>query len=230
MLSKQDIDNMPDDEDEAFAFVAELFEEHVRAAQALSQTMDYADALGCADEVLAIVEAWGNPEKYTRLGQAPRGDDEWYQWWTDFRATMRHYKVRALMLRRQSMLTVVLDKSHRAKIHGLLNRIRNIIPDLHLSDARHDRIIKLISKLEREVDLRRTGMEWFGAVVLEVSSIARQVGENAKPLIDDLERLTKIFSEAKDEDLSPPSLPAPKPTPRIEDKRSKAELDDDIPF
>jgi len=228
MLSKDDVDSLPDDQDEAFALLSELFETYVEGRDK-GRHMDgiqYADALGCADEVRAILTAWDAEEKYPRLMRnPPPGDGEWYEWWTEFQSAMRHYKVHALMMRRKSLMSVVLDKSHRAKIRGLLSRVREIVSQLKVSPAKHEKIIDLISKLENEVDRPRTRMEAFFALVLEGSSVMRQVGEDAKPLIEDIEKINDLFSEAKDDDLSPPALPPPKPAPRIEDKR-----DDDIPF
>jgi hypothetical protein len=233
MLSREDIDNLPDDEDEAFALLSDLFEAYVEERSAQRNGMQHADAVGCAEEVQAVVTAWDGEEKYRRLMRNPApGDGEWFEWWTDFQGTMRHYKVRALMLRRKSLMSVVLDKSHRAKIRALLNRVRGIVPNLKVSVAKHEKILDLISKLENEVDRPRTRMEAFFALVLEGSSVMRQVGEDAKPLIEDIEKINGLFSEAKDDDLSPPSLPPPTPKPRIEDKRPKSRggMDDDIPF
>lgn len=86
-------------------------------------------------------------------------------------------------------MSVVLDKSHRAKIRALLSRVRDIVPKLNVSSAKHEKIFDLIAKVENEVDRPRTRMEAFFALVLEGSSVARQVGEDAKPLIDDIERI-----------------------------------------
>lgn len=233
MLSKDDIDNLPDDEDEAFGVLSETFEAYVAAGSEQRHGMDYADAVGCAEEIKAVLAAWDAEDKYPRLtGKPPAGDAEWYEWWTGFQGAMRHYKVRALMLRRKSLMTVVLSRSHRAQIRARLGRVREIIPSLRVSTAKHEKIIDLISKLENEVDRPRTRMEAFFALVLEGSSVMRQVGKDAKPLIEDIEKINKLFSEAKDDDLSPPALPPPALKPRIEDKRPKkgGELDDDIPF
>jgi hypothetical protein len=236
MLTKQDIDGLPDDPVDAFAAIADLFEAFVEDRQGDREGIATGEAVRAAEDVLAVIAALGVQDDYPRLQRGipvENNPEDFWSWWADFRGAVRYYRTHALMVRRKSPLSVVLDSSHRSKIRALLSRVRDIVPQLKVSQSKQEKIIDLISRLENEVDRPRTRLESFLGLMLQGGSVAKQLGDDAKPLIEDIERIKNVLADAKEEDLPTPSLPPSKPTPRIKDQRPparKAELDDDIPF
>lgn len=242
MLTKDHIDSLPDDPVDALVAIADLFFAHLQAVESDRAGLSNIEALHCAEEVKAAIEGLETEGFYPRLfeRQPPSPEAEIFSaWFADFRSSVAYYRTNAMMKRRKSATSVALGPSHRARIHALLNGIREIVPKLKVTPAKHERIFDLISKLENEVDRPRTRMESLLQLILQVSRVGKQVGEDAKPLIEGVERITDALSGAKEEEeaASTPRLPGPKETPKLPGPkepgrpRSRADgLDDDIPF
>ena len=232
MLTDDDIQNLPDDPAQSFAVIADKLEEFCSRAEQEREGLTQADATRCAEDIYAHLAATNTGDLFPRLEKRPpRGTDAFWEWWTEFRAAVRHYRTFILIAQKKGPLTIILNDSHRAKIHALLNRVREIVPKLQVSVAKKDNILTLIAKLESEVDRQRTRTESLWGLMLEGGAALKQLGEDAKPLVEDLERVKRVFSEAKADDLPMPEIAPPPETKKIAGpKKSRAELDDDIPF
>lgn len=81
MLSKEDIDSLPDDPEEAFAALADLFEAYVVDRVERRNGIPYDDAIGCVEEIQAVVSALGADDHYPRLMASPPRDDGGPDFW-----------------------------------------------------------------------------------------------------------------------------------------------------
>lgn len=235
MLTEEDIRSLPDDPAQAFAAMADKLAKLVSESAEFREGLSQADAMQAAEDIYAHLAATDTEDLFPRLAaRPPRNTEGFWDWWAEFISSVRYYRTYILMSQKAGPLTVVLNESHRAKIRALLVRVREIVPKLKVSEAKRENIINLVTKLESEVERPRTWTESFFGMLLIGGATAKQLGDDAKPLIDDLERIKNIFSDAKADDLPLPQLPPPTVPKKIENRsgvpRSKSELDDDIPF
>jgi hypothetical protein len=227
MLTSDDIENLPDDRDQAFAIIAEKLDEYVSK---LEQDFGMREARLCAEEIGAYLHATETIDDYPRLNfRVPRDSDEFWDWWNDFSAAVHFYRTKARLKKSSGPLTVILDADHRARIHALLGQIRHIVPRLEVTVRKKDAIFAHIARLESEVDRQKTSTESFWALMMEGGSALGKAGTEAEPFIAALERVKKVFFEAKAQDI-PPQLPAPDKPKQLPPPKPKATLDDDIPF
>jgi hypothetical protein len=102
----------------------------------------------------------------------------------------------------------------KTQIGGHLTAIRNIVQEATLSDAKRDAIFNRIEKLQAEVNRDRTKTETAIGLWLDITSAISHGAEKLDPAIDRLERIMKVFAEARDEDTAT-RLPAPPEQKRI---------------
>jgi hypothetical protein len=175
---------------------------------------------------------WRGREGFERLSDAPPGADNVFRdWFTEFSNAVSYAQTR-IRLRRKGggPLSVVLNSDHRREIGSLLAKIRAIVPRLDVSEGKRDAIYGHIARLQAEVDKSRTRLEAFFALTLDTADTLGKASEKGRPFVDMLERLKKIFFEAKSQDL-PPQLPPPADRKRIEPPaRNQSQMDDEIPF
>lgn len=230
MLTADEIEALPEDPYEGFAALVDYLNRHLddgpdnwtwrarRYVEAVSAYLDEHELRGF--------------EIFERLeDKAPLDDGRFGDWWTEYSNAVSYAQTRIRLRRKRGgALSVVLNDEYRKEIGALLTKIRAIVPQLEITDRKRDAIYTRITQLQAEVEKSRTNLENFFAVTLETADTLGQAGTKAKPFLDALERLMKIFSKARAEE-PPPSLPSPPERKRLEPpKKPKAELDDDIPF
>ena len=236
MLTEEDIENLPDDPDVALAVIADLLAQESGPAMQ-NDAFTIHDANAWYADIQAHLIAHDLTERYPKLDcGTPAGDPStFWEWWHRYAADLRQYRTLIYMTRKRNGSTVVLPPARKADIHALLNQIREIVERLNLSETKRNMIYRLIAKLQSEVDQSRTGVQTVLNMVLEASRVAKEVGENAKPLVDRVKELFGIFADAESGSTGP--AVGHDDIPKIENKNarpkargSRAELDDDIPF
>lgn len=237
MLSNDDYDSLPDDPHLGFAVLVDslesyLVEEERGEGPSTHLARKYVEA------IQAYIDEHDLRDEFERIeSSVPFSGEDFWVWWREFRAAVSYYQARIrYRYRKAGSLSVVLSPDRRTEIHALLNKVRIIVGSLDVNEKKRDAILSRLNKLAAEVDKSRTNLEAFFAVTLDAAGTAGQAAEKLKPVLDVLERMKKIFFEAKAEDL-PPQLPAPEERKRIEgpkrddaDKRTPKAQDDDIPF
>ncbi len=237
MLSTDDYDSLPDDPHLGFAILIDL----------LNTSLDDNDrgdgpstqlARTYAETVVAYIDEHDLADEFTRIDRnIPYSQDDFWVWWREFRGALSYQQARIrLRYRKGGGLTVVLSADHRKEIHELLNKVRIVVGKLDVHQEKRDAILSRLNRLAVEVDKSRTSMEAFFAATLATAGTAGQAAEKLKPVVDLLERIKKVFFDAKAQDL-PPQLPAPEERKQIEgpkgtapERRAPKPQDDDIPF
>lgn len=230
MLTPDEIDALPDDPYQGFVVLVDCLNRHLEALENWNNW----HARRYIEAVNAYLDEHNlrNAEPFQRLGDAPpTGDNAFSNWWTEYSNAVSYAQVRIrLRLKKAGGLVVVLNDERRKEIGALLTKIRAIVPQLEITDRKRDAIYSRIEQLQLEVEKSKTNLENFFAITLETADTLGQAGTKAKPFLDALERLTKLFSKARTEE-APPSLPSPPERKRLEPpKRPEASTDDDIPF
>lgn len=237
MLSNDDYDLLPDDPRLGFAVLVDLLEQHlVEEERGDGPSLHLARRY--AESIQAYIDEHDLRDEFERIDQVvPFSSDDFWVWWREFRAALSYYQARIRYRNRKvGSLSVVLSSDRRKEIHALLSKVRIIVEKLDVNEKKRDAIMSRLNQLAAEVDKSRTNLEAFFAATLDAAGTAGQAAEKLKPVLDVLERMKKIFFEAKAENL-PPQLPAPEERKRIEgpkpsdsEKRTPKPPNDDIPF
>ena len=223
MLSEDDIHNLPDDPDLALAVMADLMETDVSRAMANNE-FGMGDGITWWGDILAHLEVHQMQDRYPKLISIPPTDQKlFWEWFSKYRANLRQHRTTIYFQQKRNSTSVVLSVPHKARIHALLNEIRKLVEKMEVSIEKRDAIFRLISRLQSEVDRERTNIQGVLHMILEVSGVAKRVGEDAKPLVDRVRELFGIVTEARDN-------PATKQIGQSEHKKIENKLDDDIPF
>lgn len=79
------------------------------------------------------------------------------------------------------------------KIQELLNQLRNLISESNeLEEDHKHRLLKRLEKLQSELHKKVSDLDRFWGFFIDASIVVGQVGENAKPIIDVIEKIVKI--------------------------------------
>jgi hypothetical protein len=229
VLTETDIDNLPDDPELALAVIADMLLDRIKQA---GEDFGMNEAQAWHSDILAHLTVHEMADAYKALmDDYPLDPGRFWEWWNTYLAALRHHRTYIYMEKKRTLTTVVIAPPHRAKIHQLLNEIRELVERLNITEEKRNLIYKLIAKLASEVDQTRTGVQTMLNTVLQISRVARQIGEDAKPIVDRVRELFGIFTKAEDAPQlghkKPPQIGRKMPRPQA---RPKAELDDDIPF
>lgn len=228
MITDDQLDELPEDDMEAFV----AFDTIVRAGlDQRRQTNNWDAEREYVGSILAFVEVrnlqFGFPTT------VPLSDDQFSQYFDAFLTSVDSLvmktRLRLSARRRASGTTFSISGNFKTQIGGHLTAIRNIVHEADLSQNKRDAIFKQVEKLQFEVDRERTKTEAAMALWLDISSAIGQGAKNLDPAIERLERIMKIFAQARDEDTA--KLPAPAERKRIPPpSQPTSDMDDDIPF
>ena len=160
----------------------------------------------------------------------------------DFRGMVDHY-ITALHLRharRDSGYTVKFDVTAKRKVTHFIQNIREIILKLEIDDWKREALLNRLNALQEEVDRDRFRYQVFAAYVIETAGVIGISAEKMKPARDLLDSIAGVIWGTKHNEqshqLPAPSTPKQIPPPKTAEprrpigRRTKAEMDDDIPF
>jgi hypothetical protein len=190
---------------------------------------DYiAQVLGAAEE-LDLVEAAFDRE-------IPPIQEIDFQTYQNFSKRVKHYTTRLEIRhgRRVQGYSVSFDATAKAKLHHLLNQIRELFAKLEIDDRKREALLSKLSDLEKEVDRNRTRFDAYAALAIEVADVTGEIVDRSK-ILDVLDAVARLFGIAK-RDEATRQLPAPTKPKQIEHKKpdlrhsKPSDMDDDIPF
>jgi hypothetical protein len=227
---------LPQDPEEAFLVLESRFradcEEAVRRSGEHDNVSIYytdyiAQVMGAAEE-LGLVEI-------VFASEIPAIEDVDFHTYQNFSKRVKHFTTRLEIRhgRRVQGYSVVFDATAKAKLHHLLNQVRDIFLKLEVDDRKRDALISKLSDLEKEVDRPRTRFDAYAALAIEVADVAGEVISRGK-ILEVLDAVARVFGVAKNEETTR-QLPAPTKPKQIEHKRpsrseKRTDMDDDIPF
>lgn len=229
MITDDQLDDLPEDDLEAFV----SFESIVRADLVEGRQNPGWDAeVSYITSILAFIDA-RNIDLVVDHEIPSDGDAELRTYFDAFlkRVDTFVFKTRLQLSARRKAngTTFVIAGNFKTQIGGHLTAIRNIVHEADLSEAKRDAIFRRLEKLQFEVDRDRTRSEAAMGLWLDISSAIGQGAQKLDPAIERLERIMKIFAQARDEETA--RLPAPAERKRIPPPSQPAsDMDDDIPF
>lgn len=214
MLTNRDYDSLPTETDAAFAALVDLLNVQLRAAP------DQATWREAASEYVYVVTAFLDEcDIESRLGRRVSRnipdvrETEFGGWFQEFFQIVSYLRARHSFRRHfnsDPKETVALNGQYRNEIHGLLNKVRKVINNLDISEPKREAILQRVADLQAEVDKSRTRLRSLMDAVLEVSGTAGEAAERLKPVVKLMERVTKIFAQARTDEtallLSPPEI------------------------
>jgi hypothetical protein len=236
-LMTYEYEELPIDPEEAFLILEARYRKVCEAAvinsdQNTNVSVFYTDyiaqVLGAAEE-LGLVEVAFEKE-------VPLIEEVDFHIYQNFSKRVKHYTTRLEIRhgRRVQGYSVVFDATAKAKLHHLLNQVREIFLKLEVDEHKRDALVSKLSDLEKEVDRNRTRFDAYAALAIEVADVAGEVVERSK-LLEVLHAVARVFGVAKSEETAR-QLPAPQKPKQIEhqkptvEPRKRADMDDDIPF
>jgi hypothetical protein len=245
MISDDEIDALSDDPETAFVQYEAIIRAAVRSANSQPGYQGFDVERDYVAHVLAFVDTRDLPLELPR--NPPTDDQHFWDWYQNFLRAVDYFKVSARLRiaeRKKEHVSVLrLSVDFKTQIGGHLTAIRKIVMEANISENKRDAILKRVSKLQWEVDRDRTRTDAAMALWMDLTNAISKGAENLDPAIDRLERIFKVFANAKDENEQQ-ALMAPREMKRIgaptgpqepaqEMKRIAApttELDDEIPF
>lgn len=80
------------------------------------------------------------------------------------------------------------------KIQELLNQLRSLISDsTELDEDQRNRLLKRLEKLQSELHKKVSDLDRFWGFFIDASIVVRIMGENAKPMIEVIQKIVRII-------------------------------------
>jgi hypothetical protein len=212
MITDEQLYDLPESDREAFLAYEAICRKWVRDHKS---TANWTVEREYVTHVLAFADA--RAVKLTLDGDIPDDDDDFEDYYNGFLAQVDRYRAKARVElaaeQKSSGTSFHIAGNFKTQIGGHLTAIRKIVNDAHLSESKRDAIFKQVEKLQFEVDRDRTRSETAMGLWLDISSAIGHGAKNLDPAIERLERIMKIFAQARDEYTA--KLPAPSEQKRI---------------
>ncbi|MGJ4935077.1 hypothetical protein [Bradyrhizobium sp. HKCCYLRH3083] len=227
MITDDQLDDLPEDDLEAFiAFEAIL--NNKLDDRAFNQGWDIEREY--VAYILAFVEARNIDLHVSK--DTPLTDDNFSSYFAGFRRAVESFRAKARLeisaRRRVHRTSFHVATSFKTQIGAHLTAIRKIVHEAHLTESKRDAIFRRIETLQFEVDRDRTRAEVVTGLWLDITSAIGAGAKNLDPAIERLERIMKVFAQARDEDAA--KLPAPAERKRIPPPSASPTSDDEVPF
>lgn len=241
MITDEEIDDLPDDDEAAFVQYEAILRETVRRVNSDQDYRTWDVEREYVAHMLAFVD---NRDLPVDLPRNPPDDDQYFSdWYKNFVRAIDYFKASARLQvsarRKRNVTSIALPIDMKAQIGGHLTAIRNIVGCADLSANKRDAIFRRVADLQEEVDRDRTRTEAALALLLDVTSAVGKGAENLKPVLDRIESIIKVLAKARDENEQK-ALTGPKERKRIAAPTTSAEQpaqqewaladSDEIPF
>ncbi len=130
-------------------------------------------------------------------------------------------------VRHSKKFSVVLDESTKTSIRALLEKIKQAIGKLEVSDEKREALYSRVYALEAELNRNRTRLEVIGALWVETCGKVGEGVERLEPVRKWIDSIGNLIGVAKHEEGSPssPRIAATPQPKQIEDQRSQSERD-----
>jgi hypothetical protein len=237
-ISREQMNDLPDDPDEAFVELEEIARSHYRDECAtLGEDESYIPMKHrYMSTVLPAVHFykidalafWDRPNEKTRYQH-----DHYDKFMDDVDYCVSDLKLRIVTRSRQH--SVALDADAKSKLRQMLNHIRETVDKLDISVAKKEALFKRINALQDEIDRDRTRYQAFAALMIEVCDDAGKAAKRLEPVVRLVERVGNALGIAKRAEDAQPKLPPHNEPKKLEPPKLKKNgfdkaLDDEIPF
>jgi hypothetical protein len=223
MITDDQLDELPEDDRDAFlayeTICRKWVDDHKTSA-------NWAAERQYVTHILAFADA--RDVGLSLDGEIPDDDEEFADYFSGllsqvdrFRAKVR---VELAAARKTSGTSFHIARNFKTQIGGHLTAIRKIVQDATLSDSKREAIFNRIEKLQAEVNRDRTKTESAIGLWLDITSAISHGAEKLDPAIERLEKIMKVFAEARDE--ATVRLPAPAEQKRLPKPKSQPNEDD----
>lgn len=144
-------------------------------------------------------------------------------------------QIRIRHSRRAKRYSVALDDATKQKIRHHLTQLKELADKLEISTAKREAILDRILALEIEMERERTRFDVVASFILEVSTVAGEVGDKLEPWRKWIDSIAGLLGRAKEKDAQNPGLPPPEERKKIEPPKGRAAPeekrgDDEPPF
>jgi hypothetical protein len=225
MITDDQLDELPEDDRDAFLAYETICRRWVDGHKT---SADWSAENQYVSHILAFADA--RDIGLTLDGEIPEDDDDFADYFNGivrqvdrFRAKVR---VELAAERKSNGTSFHIAGNFKTQVGGHLTAIRKIVQEATLlSDAKRDAIFNRIEKLQAEVNRDRTRTETAVGLWLDITSAISHGAEKLDPAIERLERIMKVFAEARDE--ASIKLPAPSEQKRLPKPKSKPDNGDD---
>lgn len=224
MITDEEIDDLPDDDEAAFVQYEAILREAVRKVNSDQDYRTWDVEREYVAHMLAFVD---NRDLPVDLPRNPPDDDQYFsEWHKNFVRAVDYFKASARLQvsarRKRNVTSIALSLDLKTQVGGHLTAIRNIVGGADLSENKRDAIFRRIADLQEEVDRDRTRTEAALALWLDVTTAVGKGADNLKPVLDRIESIMKVFAKARDENEQK-ALSGPKERKRIAAPTTPAE-------
>ncbi|ESX09734.1 hypothetical protein NKH34_29465 [Mesorhizobium sp. M1148] len=137
-----------------------------------------------------------------------------------------------------AIYSVELDAATKARIHNLVNEIRQLVEAADLEVGKKNSLFSNLNAFDADVDRARTRFDNGMLMGISIADLINKGANALKPANELLKRINELLGGAKTKEAAPEKLPSPddikrveKPRKQIQDfRRASRELDDEIPF
>ena len=227
MITDDQLDELPEDDREAFLAYEAICRKFVSDHKSSSS-----ENWSVEREYVSHVLAFGDARDVGLIfdNQIPEDDDDFPDYYSGFLGQVDRFRARVRVevaaKRKSSGTSFHIAGNFKTQIGGHLTAIRKIVQEATLlSDAKRDAIFNRIEKLQAEINRDRTKTETAVGLWLDITSAISHGAEKLDPAIERLERIMKVFAEARDE--ASIKLPAPSEQKRLPKPKSKPDDGDD---
>ena len=245
-----DLSNLPKDREPAFVDFVTALNEELELSIQRDRTI-YSDQNGNYEgsyepersfvtAILAFLDEYSIDSEITDISECSNQDfaESFGRFKSRIGYITTRFKLRKNRIKTGSIGTLIeIDSNYKSEIGSLLEKIRKIVNSEIESDNKKDKIFSKIASLQSEVDRSQTTVDALFGRALDLSQVIGKFGENVSPLIDQMERLKKLFwdSPKKVEQLPKPDRPKrithEKDTdPRVTKGTDLDNINDEIPF
>lgn len=235
MITDDELENLPDDPQEAFLKFERIAREHLDQTlyqQADSQgshgwtaELDYMSSVVGAAKVFAIEELSNTSLPGVNANIGPE--------YEQFRADVSHLCIQLRLAKKWGGKKdyVSFDPPTKMKLRHLLDQVRAIVDDeQRLTPRKKAALVSKIAGLSAEIDSDWSRSESVGQLFLEIAGITGEAANRMEPARKLIESIAAAFGKAKreQEDKRLPGSERKRIPPPKRDERKV--LDDEIPF
>jgi uncharacterized coiled-coil protein SlyX len=181
--------------------------------------------------ILAFLDEYGVESEIADISEL--SNDDFASHFGKFKSKVEYmttrFKLRQSRIASGSIGTLItIGSDYKSEIGKLLDTARKIVNQEVTDTNKKDNIMAKIANLQSEVDRDQTTIDALFGRMLDLSQTVGQSAENLNPLLENLERVKKLFwdTSKKVEQLPKPD----RPKLITKDKKKESDMDDEIPF
>lgn len=241
IIDSINLNDLPDESEEAFV----AFEERLRDILKIEEDQDqkmYRDENGYyagsyypqryyVSSIIAFLDEYNIDMDIEDISS--KDNPEFLTYYTEFFNRINYARTRFKLRKKRTLsgqagTPILINPNFREQIHNLLATIKKIV-NAHIQDInKKERIYKKIVGLQSEIDRERTTIDAVFSRAIDISRVIGECAENMEPLVQKVERLFRVLSDAANPLPLLPKKERAKLLPKSD--AHSDDLEDDIPF